>query len=109
MEFVIPGRATARTRNLMRQLPDSGFSPAGCPGMTTSPSLHRRVDEVAQERADVFALARTLHHEHREHVFGRIDPEEGSGHPVPEDLTGRARETRHALAGRHGEGQPNTV
>src|SRR6266404_7295483 len=32
---VIPGRALARTRNLfVRSSRDSGFSPAGCPGMT---------------------------------------------------------------------------
>src|SRR6266436_9558158 len=72
-------------------------------------SLHRGVDQVSQHRADIFALAWALHHEHREHVFGGIDPEERSGHPAPEELTGRSRERRHALMVADGEAEAEAV
>src|ERR1700712_1187103 len=49
-------------------------------------SLHRRVHQIPQHGADVLALARALHHEHREQVLLRIDPEERSGHAAPEEV-----------------------
>src|SRR6266404_999862 len=39
----------------------------------------------------------------------RIDPEERSGHPAPEELTERSRERRHALMGADGEAEAEAV
>src|SRR5262252_8533475 len=64
-------------------------------------SLHRRVHPAAQEVADILALARPLHHEYREQVLLRIDPEEGAGHAAPEKLADRARERRDARVRAH--------
>src|SRR5207253_1917860 len=72
-------------------------------------SFHRRIHQAAHQRAEIFALAGALHHEHREHVFRWIDPEERSGHPAPEELTERSRERRHALMGADGEAEPEAV
>src|SRR6185437_16800045 len=83
------------------------------PGMTASRSLHRRVHAIAQEVAEILALAGSLHHEDRHQILLRVDPEEGAGHPAPEELSDRARERRNAglradreaktepMAGRH--------
>src|SRR5229473_5561417 len=72
-------------------------------------SLHRRINQAAQQRAEIFALAGALRHEHGKQLFFRIDPEEGSGHPAPEELTDRARERRHALIGPHCEAKTKAV
>src|SRR5215472_9263547 len=72
-------------------------------------SLHRRVHPAAQEVADILALARPLHHEYREQVLLRIDPEEGAGHAAPEKLADRARERRDARVRAHGEAEAEPV
>src|SRR6476469_5701641 len=79
------------------------------PGMTSSFSLHRRVHQGAQQRAEIFALAGALGHEHGKQVFPRIDPEERSADPAPEVLADRARERRHALMGAHRKAKPKAV
>src|SRR6266852_388936 len=72
-------------------------------------SLHRCVNQVSHQRAEIFALARALHHEHREHVFSRIDPEEGSGQSAPEELAERSWKRRHALMGADREAETEAV
>src|SRR5205807_9250327 len=64
-------------------------------------SLHRRIHQVAHQRAGVLALAGALHHEDRKEVFLRVDPEERAGHAAPEELAGRAWEWRDAGLGAH--------
>src|SRR5439155_11244201 len=79
-----------------------------CAGMTAE-SLHRSSDQVAQHDADILALARALHHEHREQILLRVDPEERSGHPAPEELAERTRERRHAVMGADREAETKSV
>src|SRR5258705_11007872 len=79
------------------------------PGMTSKLSLHRRVHQAAQLRAEIFALAGPLRHEHGKQLFLRIDPEEGPAHPAPEELTDRARERRHAFHRSHREAKAKAV
>ena len=55
--------------------------------------------EIAQQVADLGALAGALHHEHGEQVFGRVDEEERAGHAAPEELADRSRERRDAGGG----------
>src|SRR3984957_15232445 len=82
--------------DLQSRLPSRG---RGQEVISSALSLHRRIDQPPQQRADVFALAGALHHEHDEHVFHRIDKEERAGHSAPVELTDRAGERRHALIG----------
>src|SRR5712672_2730821 len=79
------------------------------PGHDEEWSLHRRVDQVPQHRAEILALPGALHHEHAEQLFGGIDEEERSGHSAPEELTARSRERRHAFVGANGEAEPKAV
>src|SRR5258707_9148326 len=72
-------------------------------------SLHRRIHQVPQHRADGFALAGALHHEHGEQIFRWIDPEERPGHAAPEELADRAHEMRNARLGAHGEAEAETM
>src|SRR5215475_12151407 len=71
--------------------------------------VDRRVNKSARERAEIFALAGSLRHEHREQVLRRIDPEEGAGPAAPEKLADRARERRHAGLRAHGETEAEAV
>src|SRR6202043_329974 len=71
--------------------------------------LHRRVHQAAQHGTDIGALAGTLHHEHREQVLLRIDPEECSGHAAPEEITERSRERRDARMGSYREAETETM
>src|ERR1700733_10470894 len=57
----------------------------------------------------MFALAGALRHEDGKQLFLRIDPEEGSGHPAPEELAGRTRERRHSLDGSHRKAEAEAV
>src|SRR6266542_3077858 len=95
-----------RTRNLVPQFRDSGFSPAGCPGMTL---VDGGVDQIPQQVADIFALAGALHHEHREQVLGGVDEEERAGHAAPEELTERARERRDASVSTDSEAEAKAM
>src|SRR5436190_415490 len=72
-------------------------------------SLHRRVHQTSHQRAQIFALARTLRHEHGKQLLPGIDPEEGSADPAPEILADRAREWRHALMGAHRKAEPKAM
>ena len=67
--------------------------------------IHRRVNQIPQQVADVFALAGSLHHEHGEQVLGGIDEEERAGHAAPEELPSRAEERSHAGVGPDGKSQ----
>src|SRR6476659_3768918 len=71
--------------------------------------FHRRRDQVSQHDANILPLAGTLHHEHREQVLLRVDPEERSGHPAPEELAGRTGEGCEARMGADGEAETETV
>src|SRR5262249_13888553 len=51
---VIPGRASARTRNLAPQYPDSGFATSSRPGMTERGSLMSDLSAVKALVFDVF-------------------------------------------------------
>jgi hypothetical protein len=72
-------------------------------------SLHRGVHQTAHQRAEMFALAGPLRHEDGKQLFLRIDPEEGSSHPTPEELADRAREGRHPLLGSHRKAEAEAV
>src|ERR1700739_22978 len=71
--------------------------------------FHRCVHQAAHQRAEIFALARALRHEHGEQLFLRIDPEERSGDPAPEELADRDRERRHALMGGYAKTEAEAV
>src|SRR5262245_19321350 len=77
--------------------------------MTASRSLHRRVHQIPHQRARVLPLSRSLHHEDREHIFLRVDPEERAGHTTPEELALRAQERRYAGFAAHGKAEAETV
>src|SRR5205807_9239111 len=65
--------------------------------------------EAAHQGAEIFSLARTLRHEHGKKLLLRIDPEERSGHPAPEELTYRTRKRRHALLRAHRKAETEAV
>src|ERR1700733_13099743 len=72
-------------------------------------SLPRGVRQTAHQRAELLALAGPLRHEDGKQLFLRIDPEEGSSHPAPEELADRARERRHPLLGSHRKAETEAV
>ena len=77
--------------------------------LSANNSLHRRIDQTAHQRAEMFTLAGALRHEDGKQLFLRIDPEEGSGHPAPEELADRAGEGRHAFRRSHRKAEAEAV
>src|ERR1700733_6506784 len=94
----MPGTSSAKTRFALLAGHDE-----------RSISLHRRVHEVAQQRAEIFALTGALRHQHRKQLLLRIDPEERSGHSAPEELAERTRERCDALLGAYGEAEAEAM
>src|SRR5579871_132252 len=72
-------------------------------------ALHRGINQVADQHAEILALARRLDHQQRPQLLDRVDPELGAGAAAPEVLADRARIVRHAGLLAHGEAEAEAV